>query len=73
MKNIYSMTLNELYGQWTLINFLIIKELINLSFSYKKHSISENIKILISIFIKDNRSLFSGFSFFLIFLFFYIY
>ena len=73
MKNIYNMTLNELYGQWTLINFLIIKELINLSFSYKKHSISENIKTLISIFIKENRSLFSGFTFFLIFLFFYIY
>ena len=73
MKNIYNMTLNELYGQWTLINFLIIKELINLSFSYKKNSLSENIKTLISIFIKDNRSLFSGFTFFLIFLFFYIY
>ena len=27
MKNINNMTLNELYGQWTLTNFIIIKEL----------------------------------------------
>lgn len=73
MKNINNMTLNELYGQWTLTNFLIIKELINLLNSYKNYSIQENIKTLISIFIKENRSLFSGFTFFLIFLFFYIY
>ena len=73
MKNIYNMSLNELYGKWTLTNFLIIKELINLLNSYKKYPISKNIKTLISIFIKDNRSLFSGFTFFMIFLFFYIY
>ena len=73
MKNIYNMSLNELYGKWTLTNFLIIKELTNLLSSYKKYPISENIKTLISIFIKDNRSLFSGFTFFMIFLFFFIY
>lgn len=73
MKNIYNMSLNELYGKWTLTNFLIIKELFNLLNSYKKYSISENIKTLISIFIKDKRPLFSGFTFFIMFSFFYIY
>ena len=73
MKTIYDMTLNELYGQWTLVNYLIFKELINLLDLYKNNSAFENIKTLISVFIKENRSLYSGITFFMIFLFFYIY